>query len=163
MDLITEIFNFFLPRFCPSCKTKLLTSEKFVCPSCLNKIQRADEERLKSEFEKKFYNKNIISGFTSMYVFEKDKELQHIIHSLKYKGRFLTGIFLGEQLGKKLKDDNLNWNINLIIPVPLHRLKKAERGYNQSFYISKGLSREVKINLASGIIKRKDIQNPRPQ
>jgi competence protein ComFC len=144
-----------MPRFCPSCKIKLLTAEKTICHSCLNKILRITEERLKSEFDKKFLNKNIISGFTSLFLFEKDKELQDIIHSLKYQGKFLTGTFLGELLGKKIKNVIKNWEINLILPVPLHQLKKAERGYNQSFYISKGLSKEVNIPLSPGVIKRK--------
>lgn len=144
-----------MPRFCPSCKIKLLTAEKTICNSCLNKIRRITEERLKSEFDKKFLNKNIISGFTSLFLFEKDKELQDIIHSLKYQGKFLTGTFLGELLGKKIKNVIKNWEIDLILPVPLHQLKKAERGYNQSFYISKGLSKEVNIPLSPGGIKRK--------
>lgn len=155
MEFITEILDFFLPRFCPACNIKLLPAEKFICSSCINKIQRINEERLKLEFDKKFYTEDIISGFTSLYLFEKDKELQHVFHSLKYKGRFLTGIFLGNLLGKKIKNEILSWKVNLILPVPLHQLKKAERGYNQSFYISKGLSKEINIPVGSGIITRK--------
>lgn len=150
-----EILDFFLPRFCPSCKTKLLSSEEFVCSSCMKNIKMADKERLQAEFERKFYNKKIISGFISLYVFEKDKELQQIIHSLKYSGRFLIGSFLGRELGKKIRDQIQNWNIDLILPVPLHQLKKAQRGYNQSFYIAKGLSRKINLPVTSGIIKRK--------
>ena len=154
MEFITEILDFFLPRFCPSCKIKLLPAEKFICLSCLNKIKKIDGTRLKFEFNKKFYNQKIISGFTSLYLFEKDKELQDLIHSLKYNGKFLTGAFLGKLLGKKIKKELLAWDINLILPVPLHQLKKAERGYNQSFYISKGLSGEVNIPIYSKIIRR---------
>ena len=147
--------DFFLPRFCPSCKIKLPTREKFICSSCLNRIKRIDEARLEFEFNKKFLDQKIISGFTSLYLFEKDKELQHLIHSLKYNGKFLTGSFLGEVLGKKIKNELLSWNLNLILPIPLHQLKKAERGYNQSFYISRGLSKEINIPVGSGIIKRR--------
>lgn len=155
MEFITEILDFFLPRFCCSCKIKLLSSERFVCYSCLKNIQKVKQERLHSEFEKKFDKKKIISGFTSLYVFEKDKELQNIIHSLKYNGRFQIGTFLGRELGNNIKNEIQNWNINLILPVPLHQLKKAERGYNQSFYIAKGLSKEMNIPLYLKIIKRK--------
>lgn len=155
MDLLIEIFDFFLPRFCPACKTKLASQEKYVCFNCINKIQKPSSERLLWEFKRKFENKNIISGFTSLFVFEKDKELQNIIHSLKYNGRFLLGIFLGEQLCKGIINDLRNWNINLILPVPLHQLKKAERGYNQSYYIAKGLSKNSRIPIASGSVKRK--------
>jgi len=155
LEFITEIFDFFLPRLCPSCKIKLLPFDRFVCYSCLNKIQKTNEKRLQSEFEKKFDNKEVVSGFTSLYVFEKDKELQHIIHSLKYNGRFLIGTYLGQELGKKIKNEIQRWNIHMILPVPLHQLKKAERGYNQSFYIAKGLKKELNIPVGSKIIKRK--------
>lgn len=155
MEFITEILDFFLPRFCPSCEKKLLSSEKIICPSCLNRIQKVNEPSLKLAFDKKFHKSKIISGFTSIYHFEKDKELQHLIHSLKYNGKFLTGAFLGELLGRKIKNDCLNWNIHFILPVPLHQLKKAERGFNQSFYISKGLGKEINLPVYSKIVKRK--------
>ena len=153
-EMRTEILDFFLPRFCPSCKIKLAPSEKFICSSCLNRIKKLDERRLQFEFRKKFEKKKIISGFTAIYIFERDKELQNIIHSLKYRGRFLIGIFLGRQLEENINKEIQNWKIDLILPVPLHQLKKAERGYNQSFYIAKGLSREIDLPVAKGIIKR---------
>ena len=69
--------------------------------------------------------------------------------------RFLTGKFLGSILGKNLKQKISNWKIDYIIPVPLHHLKNAERGYNQSFYIAKGLSKELNVPVAQNFIKRK--------
>ena len=155
MNFLTEILDFFLPRFCFSCSKKLSSNEKVVCPECLSKIKLVTTEHLQNEFERKFKDKGIISGFTSLYLFEKDKELQHIIHSLKYNQRFLVGKFLGKELGNNLKTVILNWNIDIIVPIPLHHLKKAERGYNQSFYIAKGLSKITKLPINNRIIKRK--------
>lgn len=155
MNYLTEVFDFFLPRFCFSCKRKLLSTEEVVCPECLSKIKLADSERLTQEFNRKFLNKKIISGFVSLYVFEKDKELQHIIHSLKYNQRFLVGKFLGKKLGDSIKSILNEWSIDIIVPVPLHHLKKAERGYNQSFYIAKGISETAKLPINNRIIKRK--------
>ena len=152
---INSLFDFFLPRFCPSCKSKLSTEEISVCSSCFSKIKFAEEERINFEFNKKFEGKNIISGFTSIYIFEKDKSLQHIIHSIKYSQRFLNGVFLGKGLAPYLENKITDWKIDLIIPIPLHSLKKAERGYNQSCYISKGVSRELKIPVDDSSIKRK--------
>ena len=155
MYLLTEILDFFLPRICPGCGTRLTVEEKAVCPTCLNKIKLASPERLCREFERKFQGKNIISGFTSLYVFEEGKEFQNIIHALKYNGRFAIGTYLGEQLGKALLEQTVRWQIDLIIPIPLHQLKKAERGYNQSFYIAKGVSRILNVPVKQGIVKRK--------
>ena len=42
----------------------------------------------------------------------------------------------------------------MVIPIPLHHLKKAERGFNQSYYIAKGISSQTSIAVKSNIIKR---------
>lgn len=144
-----------LPRFCPACNKKLQPDETAVCSVCLGKILTADGERLRREFERKFEAKNIISGFTSLYVFEKDKELQSIIHSLKYNQKFLTGKLLGVFLGKEKEKIFSSWQIDFIIPVPLHQLKKNERGYNQSYFLAKGISKATGLKIKAGYLKRK--------
>lgn len=147
-------FDFILPRLCTACNSRLTVSENTVCSQCLSKIKRADSIFLQSEFDRKFKGKKIITAFISQYIFEKDKELQHIIHALKYDKKFLIGKFLGKNLGGEFSNQLKNWNIDLIVPIPLHQLKKAERGYNQSYYIAKGISNACKINLSSSAVKR---------
>jgi len=154
IPVISGLFDFFLPRICPACSKKLTPEEKCICAECYSKIAAAEKERIIAEFRRKFAGKDIISGFTSLFVFEKDKELQHVIHSLKYGQRYQNGIFLGKIMGIELSVILKEWEINLIIPVPLHSLKKAERGYNQSDYIAKGLSRESKIPFSTKTLKR---------
>jgi ComF family protein len=95
-----------------------------------------------------------ISGFTALYVFEKDKTLQQIIHKLKYNHKFLIGKFLGKKIAEKLSDKIKSWRIDLIIPIPLHHLKIAERGYNQSEYIAKGISELTGLTYSKQILKR---------
>jgi competence protein ComFC len=154
MYTISEFLDFILPRICPSCLNKLLLTEISVCNDCLGKILPADSSRIKYEFQKKFKSKGIISGFNSLYVFEKDKELQKIIHAMKYGNNFRIGETLGILLGNKLLNEIQDLNLDLIIPVPLHRLKKSERGYNQSFYISKGVNSILKLVSDNKCIKR---------
>jgi ComF family protein len=154
MIILNGFFDFFIPRYCPACKTKLEVNEVSVCSRCLATIQIADYKRLKNEFQRKFAGSGIISEFTSLFVFEKDKTLQSLIHSIKYNKRFLNGKFLGklvaENLGNKIKE----WNIDYISPVPLHQLKKAERGYNQSYYIALGIGKYLKLPVRDNFIKR---------
>lgn len=146
--------DFFLPRFCPSCRAKLSRNEKSICGSCLSKIQRAESARLKNEYERKFRSQNIITGFISLFVFEKDKELQHVIHELKYSGKFSLGKYLGELIAAELGGKIFEWKIDLIVPVPLHHLKRAERGYNQSHFIAKGIGSSLKIPVKTNLLKR---------
>jgi len=154
LNFLSEVFDFFLPRICPACKNKLEVAEKSICTPCLTKILPADSTRIRFEYQKKFLPKGIISGFTSLYVFEKDKELQRIIHAMKYESNFRIGETLGRLLGDKLQNEMNFKDLDLIIPVPLHHLKKSERGYNQSFYIAKGVNRRLCLALDERCVKR---------
>ena len=154
MNFLTDISDFFLPRFCPSCKNKLTSTEVVVCNSCLSNIKHADNERTEIEFSRKFKNEKIIKGFTSLFVFEKDKELQDIIHDLKYNGKFSIGIFLGKLLAASVDNKVQEWKIDLIVPIPLHHLKRAERGYNQSDFIARGMNNILHVPVKSRLIKR---------
>jgi len=151
---LTTLVDFFLPRFCPSCKSKLSSEENVICSSCLSKIQRAGAERLQREYKRKFREQKFISGFVSLFVFEKDKELQHVIHELKYSGKFNLGSFLGKLIAQELGGKILEWEIDFIAPVPLHHLKRAERGYNQSEFLARGMSPVLNIPAKSNLIKR---------
>lgn len=46
------------------------------------------------------------------------------------------------------------WKIDLIVPIPLHHLKRAERGYNQSDFIAKGMKKILHVPVKSRLIKR---------
>jgi len=154
LNLLTEILDFFLPRICPVCGSRLSLDEKYICAKCLDRIQLASDDRLSIEFKRKFLEKKIISGFTSLYVFEEGKEFQQIIHALKYNGRFQLGTFLGERLCNPLKEKLNEWRVDVIVPIPLHQLKRAERGYNQSLFIAKGLGKVLNIPVNNNIVKR---------
>ena len=149
---VNYIFDFFLPRFCPGCNKKLLPDEKPVCTDCLISILIADEQRLEDEYERNFSSLKIIKDFYSRFVFETDKTLQSVIHALKYQKKFKLGMLLGEILSEGIK--TRNWQVDLIVPVPIHPLKKVERGYNQSDYIVKGLSKSLNIPYSTKLIKR---------
>jgi len=154
MEIINAFIDFFIPRYCPSCEKKLKLDEICICDECLSFIERADNSRLSSEYKRKFSSTGIISGFTSLFVFEIDKALQQVIHSIKYNKRFLIAKYLGKLIGENLKQEIKNWNVDIIIPVPLHSLRKAERGFNQSKYIANGIGTELGIKVKSNLLKR---------
>jgi ComF family protein len=154
MKNLTSFFDFFLPRFCVCCKEVLDTTEFIVCHPCLFKIERPSEERLVYEFERKFSRAEIVRGFAAPFIFEKDRELQQLIHGLKYDGKFLIGIHLGKIIGRELQTIIDEWMIDYIVPVPLHHLKRAERGFNQSDFISKGIKSFLNIPIKYNLLKR---------
>lgn len=154
MKPFIALFDFILPRFCPSCKNKLSVDEKFICECCRNTFIYSDEKLLNAEYERKFSDSKIITDFFPLLIFEKDSPLQSIIHQIKYQKKFLLALELGRMVGVSLKEKKTDWKIDLILPVPLHSLKKAERGFNQSFYIAKGISSVTRYSVSQSILKR---------
>jgi competence protein ComFC len=149
---LINLFDFFLPRFCPGCNKKLSSKEEPVCKECLSSIFIPDQSLLKNEFNRKFASTKIITDFYSTYIFESDKTLQNIIHALKYAKKFSIGTYLGKILSEGIVARN--WSIDIVIPVPIHHLKKAERGYNQSDFIAKGIGKSLKIPYSVNLVKR---------
>lgn len=72
-------------------------------------------------------------------------EMRHLITSLKfgahYKNARLLGLLLSEHLEKTAQRPDL------ILPVPLHRARYRQRGFNQAIEIAKTVSRQLQIPL----------------
>lgn len=154
-EYLNKIFDFFLPRICPCCNNKLNFSEEVICDICFSRLILTPESLIKSEYNKKFAAKNYITDFHPIFIFESGNEIQHLIHSLKYKKQFRIGKYLGKLISDQLSDKLNEWKIDLIIPIPLHQLKKVERGYNQSEIIAQGISSETNIPLLKRAVRRK--------
>lgn len=153
-EKLNSVIDIFLPRFCASCEKKLRPGDEVICPECLSSIKHPDSNKIASEFRRKFQKGNTISEFTSAFLFEEGKSFQRLIHSIKYRGRYHNAYFLGRLTGERLKNKILSWKCDMIVPVPLNAVKKAERGYNQSYYIAKGLSQVTGVPLKNNILKR---------
>ena len=154
-EIFTKIFDFLLPRICPSCNQKLNSSEEIICNSCFDKLKLTPESLIQEEYHNKFAVKKYLTDFHPVFIFEKDREIQHIIHALKYNRHFHAGIYLGKIIGNQIKAKLDVWKIDLVVPVPLHPVKKAERGYNQSEFIVKGISIQTGLSWSKKIIRRK--------
>lgn len=147
--------DFILPRLCQSCSRRLLSDENVVCQCCLEQLSRVSEATLCREYGRKFEHSGLVSGMYSLYAFEMDKPIRNVIHSLKYGLRWKNGLFLGSQIALNAGELIKQWQADMIMPVPLHRLKQAERGYNQSYYIALGLSGSTGVPLLKGTLKRR--------
>jgi ComF family protein len=81
-----------------------------------------------------------------------------LIHALKYGGQLaLAELFahkLHQRLGKAI-------DVDLIIPLPLHPARLAERGFNQAAEIAKSLSRLTGIAMDAQVARR--VRNTAPQ
>lgn len=108
------------------------------------------EEKLKAKFGDSKY----ISKAFSYFHFKEESIIQVLIHELKYQNKKSIGVFLGELVGKHIKNDPDFILADALVPVPLHKIRLRERGYNQSEMISKGISRITGIKVIGDLLIR---------
>ena len=65
---------------------------------------------------------------------------QRLLHEFKYNNKPEIGVLFGRQIGLEIMEKNISEQIDMIIPVPLHKKKERKRGYNQSHYFASGIS-----------------------
>jgi predicted amidophosphoribosyltransferase len=102
----------------------------------------------------KFDNNGPISRAKSCFFFEEGGVLQKIIHALKYEGMRSLGIQLGKHLGEAVLVDDWLRFADVLIPVPLHKTKQRERGYNQSDYLCRGVCQKTSLPYRNDMLRR---------
>ncbi|MXO06321.1 ComF family protein [Flavobacterium sp. HBTb2-11-1] len=109
----------------------------------------------KNEAVKKFYGKIDIQFASAFLYFNKKGMVQELIHNLKYKGHQEIGTVLGNWYAEDLKELQLEIPFDAVIPVPLHKRKFKERGYNQVTTFGKAIASGFEIPFAENILIRK--------
>jgi len=146
---VTNLFNDFIdliyPAYCLGCRTNLLKHENYICTKCLYDLSKTNfHDECDNKVDKLFWGKTKIEAATAYCFFNKESIIQQLIHNLKYKGKKEVGLVLGKHLGADLLSSQRFKDIGLIIPVPLHPKRETKRGYNQSEWISIGISETMK-------------------
>ncbi len=152
-SLISGISDFAYPRICLISGLKIpeSNSNPFILDEYIDYLERANSDDLISMREKT----GIKLSF-SAFAFRSEGYVQEIIHEMKYKGLKNIGIFLGEFINSELRKlgINLNDKFHICVPIPLHEAKRRERGYNQSEYICKGITKGTEIEIIKNLLIR---------
>lgn len=135
------LLRLFFPRVCSLCGTPLVEGEQLVCTHCMLTLPMATGTREQDNFlEKRFWGRLPIEAATSLLLFVKDNPSQQVLHQIKYNGNERLAVMMGKRLGEWIATTGRFDDVELIIPVPLHRRKERQRGYNQSLLLCRGIA-----------------------
>ena len=155
LSFIDALIGLLYPSVCAACGSSLFKWEKLVCTRCRSFLPKTGYEMNEDNpLARLFYGKVRLKAVTACFFFSKEGKVQHLIHELKYKGNSDAGIFLGQELGKSLKDAPLFQGLDYLIPVPLHPKREKQRGYNQSMMIAQGISEEIGVPVGDKFLFR---------
>lgn len=154
--LLDDFIGLIFPRLCCACGQPLLRGEEYICLSCIVNIPRTNYHNLlDNPVEKLLWGRCKIERAATFSHFSRDSRMQQLIYNLKYNGIGDIGIAIGKLYGSELKRSNFLSGIDMIVPLPLHKRKERQRGYNQSELIAKGISLSTDIPSISTIIVKK--------
>jgi ComF family protein len=151
-----HLLNLFFPKSCAGCHSFLLSDEKVICTQCRHEIPLTNHHTIEhNEVMQKFYGRIPLEFGSALFYFHKKGIVQEMIHQLKYKGHEEISETVGNWYASELKDLEPIKNIDYIIPVPLHKKRLRERGYNQVEGFGKALSENLAIPYDDLLLYRK--------
>ena len=146
MNLLDDFISLIFPNVCACCGNSLWTHERVICTYCDFHLPRTNFHfERDNPVTRTFWGRGRIESGAAFYYFNKGNRVQRLIHQLKYKNRRDIGVFLGEKYGTYLHHSPFFDTIDLILPVPLHKKKRMQRGYNQSEEFATGLGKAMKL------------------
>jgi len=151
-----HLLNLFFPKSCAGCKSLLLDGEKVICTECRHEVPLTNHHKIgENEIFQKLYGRIPIEYGSALFYFHKKGIVQEMIHQLKYKGQESISGIIGDWYAKELKGLEVMQKIDYIVPVPLHKKRLRERGYNQVAGFGKVLSEQLGIPYNDELLYRK--------
>lgn len=117
----------------------------FICSSCRENIETNHRE----------LNKKLNHLHTCYYSAYYNRFIKSLLHDFKFKDKSYLYKPSGELLIDTIKKHSLESKIDFIYYVPLHRRKKANRGYNQSQLLASYVSKKLSIPICHDLKKIK--------
>jgi ComF family protein len=134
----------------------LLQNEVLICTNCRHDLPLTQHHLMNNNYiAKKFYGIIPIEFCSAMLYFHKDGIVQNLIHHLKYKNRPEIGTILGNWYVNDIREIAKDQKFTTIIPVPLHKKRLKERGYNQVTTFCEALSQNLGIEINDQLLYRK--------
>lgn len=159
------------PRRCPVCDEIAVPWGNLCCRACVNKLQYTGSDYCmrcgkglsgpEEEYcrDCKQYAHSFERG-RSLYRYESAAAA---IFRFKYRGRQEYADFFGQELYRYLGQDIDAMEAEALIPVPLHKKRLRERGYNQSALLARALSKHCGVPYREDLVIRHKNTTPQKQ
>ena len=165
------ILNILYPERCPVCHD-ILKGKDFVCPSCRQKLSYIKEPKCKKcgkemEKEEQEYCRDC-QRFSHSFdkggaVFAYDQVMRKSISMFKYHNRREYARFYAAEMYEHCRHFLNTCNPDVILPVPIHRQKKRQRGFNQAELVAKKLGKMMKVPVDCKYLIRREKTVPQKE
>lgn len=152
-SLIDPLLHFVYPELCIACDVRHPVQGSGFCIECISELPFTSfHTECENIVDKHFWGRVKIEKATALLYFQKGELVQEMLHKLKYKNDKKVGQVLGRRFGVELVEANFLEDIDVLIPVPIHKSKLAKRHYNQSEVLADAISEIANIPVENKII-----------
>jgi ComF family protein len=152
---LSDFVSLLFPELCAACHETLLANEHLICTGCHYNLPYTNFHlQADNIVARQFWGKIPIEAAYALFYFAKGGNVQNLMHQFKYKGMKQIGHLLGKMAGDQLIKNDIFNTVDFIIPVPLHKKRMQQRGYNQSTCFAEGLAEKLMALVDDGNLVR---------
>ena len=142
------------PPRCLGCGASLPDEARPLCHRCLPRLERPEPAHLNALPAHLPAANTAFDSLFALWLFDADGVVQRVQHVLKYGNRPHVGTALGQLMGAAYRADGGTLP-DLVLPIPLHRARFYERGYNQSAMLARGVGRALDAPVSEALLIRR--------
>ncbi len=135
--------------FCRDCLSSLAVVESPFCPVCSSPLETGGADRVCRECNT---HPPSFDMLVAPYLYESP--LMECIHQFKYRPKPHMGDSLGPLLASFAHETLYGMDHPLLIPVPLHKKKLRERGFNQALVLARHVANALRGEIDFVSLKR---------
>lgn len=145
--------SIFIPT-CGFCKKRLSDASSVFCIECMGDLPYTYFYIGQSNIIKDRLKALLRLNYAGSYLFYHNNEMvKQLLWEIKYNQNTQLALELG-RLAVSKHIDLFKQNFDIIIPIPLHRHKLQQRGYNQSEFLAEGMNQSTNLPIAIDVLKR---------
>lgn len=144
-------------RICTQCRKKLPYIKEPVCKKCGKEIEKPEEEYCRDcqRFSHAFDQ--------GAAVFAYDEVMRRSIAMFKYHNRREYAGFYAAEMAEHCRYFLQRCAPEVIVPVPIHKKKKRQRGFNQAELAAKELGKLINTPVDAGYLIRTEYTTPQKE
>ncbi|HOH47242.1 MAG TPA: ComF family protein [Candidatus Cloacimonadota bacterium] len=153
------LLDLLYPPTCLVCRKRLEQAEDRLCPDCRSQISRPEGEHCRKcgSPVKGSYCEACADFHYSFKLcrsaYQYGDVVKQLVHALKYEELLGAGDILAEGMQEYCSTHKSFEDYDAVIPVPLHRVRKRERGYNQSEHLARKLASRLGIPCSNAVTR----------
>lgn len=151
-----SILDIFFPRSCAICGSRLADGERDICLSCTRAMSLTDDfcSPLDNPTARRLWGRCDVERAVALARFYPHTRFATAIYRMKYNNHPEIGEAFGRLAASILARHGFFDGIDLLIPLPLHKQRERERGYNQSLEIARGIAIATHIPICHDNVTR---------